>query len=796
MLKLNFLLVLRQIKKDKKSFLINLIGSAVGLTAIILMSLYIYYEDNYDAFNENGERLFRIERTVQDKIQNQIFDSTPYELPKELKSSFPEIVNAAGVRSTSNYLSIGDELYPREEGVIVNNNFLNMFSFEFLNGDRNNALKQPMSIVLSESLANKLFPEGGVIGKTVRTNKKHSLTVTGVFKDYPKDSHITMNYMISFNSYEGLYDTKPEKGWTENYLSTYVLLDKNVKADVLSGKIKNFLGNHVNFVDGNKEVLSLRPISDIYMKTLDVRNEAVGGLRNSIIVIYLFILVAFFTAFVTTVNYINLTTTQLANRELEIGMKKVLGISKVQLRYQFIIESLVMIISAILLSTILILLILPIFSSVVDRDLSLTFNGSGMFFLKVFSVSILLGIVGGLYPVFYLASLKISSFLQGNTSIKRRRYLRKGLVLFQLFITIPLIFLSYNTISQIDYLNEKDLGFKKENLLMAWIKTPTEQEAERLKVIKNTLLQNPNIEGYTISESAPFFGAGEEKKLNWEGSGAEDKIRLSTYGVDYDFIDVFKMSMAQGRWFSKKYSTDEQTSCIINETAAKRMGWNDPIGKTIDNGRLKVVGVVKDFNQFSLFQEIPPLMLTMNTDDQAYAAVSIKVNPNNRSETRRAVNQIFNSRFTESPIEFGFLEDGFDEGYMSALENVMKIFILFSLISIVLVIIGLYSLISFSLKMQKRTIAVRKILGASTQGLFKLILKEYVVLYGIAASSSLVLTYFLILQISKTSANSVGVGILDFLTVIFITLFIVLATVSGKIWSAIKENPIDAISIE
>lgn len=796
MLKLNFLLVVRQIRKNKKSFLINLIGSSVGLTAIVLMSLYINYEDNYDTFHQNTARLFRIERTVNDNVQNQTFDSTPYELPKELKSSFPEVINASSVRTTSNFLSIGDKLYPREEGLFADNNFLEMVSFEFIDGNQNNALTQPMSIVLSESLANKLFPEGGGIGKTVRINKKHELTVSGVFKDYPKDSHFRMNYMISFNSYEGLFDIKKEKGWNQSYSSTYVLLGNSVKANEFSSKIRNFLSKHVDFEEGNDQVLSLRPITEIYLKTADVRTEAMGGLRNNIIVVYLFLLVTFLTAFVTIVNYVNLTTAQLANRELEIGIKKVLGISKTQLRYQFVIESLLMVIGILLLSALLVVLILPVFSNIVDRELPLAFNGSLLFFSKVFLISIFLGILGGLYPVFYLSSLKISSFLQGTASINRRKYLRKGLVLFQLFITIPLIFLSYNTISQINYLNEKDLGFKKENVLMTYVNTYEKEDLEKLKVIKNSLLQNPNIENYSLSECAPFSGFGEEKELNWEGNSTGEKVKLSTYGVDEEFIDVFKIHLLKGRWFSKEYLTDKESSCVINETTAKLLGWKDPIGKTLDNGNLKVIGVVKDFDQVSLLMKIPPMMLTMNSESKGSTIVSIRVSDNNRKETKREINKIFNAHFRETPIEFGFLEDGFDIGYMSVLENVRKIFILFSLISIVLVIIGLYSLISFSLKMQKKTIAVRKVLGASTIGLFKLILKEYIILYAIAASSSLILTYFLILQISKTSANSVGVGVLDFLTVIGITLFIVMATISGKIWSASKESPVKALSAE
>jgi putative ABC transport system permease protein len=439
-------------------------------------------------------------------------------------------------------------------------------------------------------------------------------------------------------------------------------------------------------------------------------------------------------------------------------------------------------------------LILPIFGSVVDRDLSLVFDGGVWFFLKILVISIALGFLGGLYPVFYLSSLKITSFLQGNTSIKRRGYLRKGLVLFQLFITIPLIFLSIYIISQINYLNEKDIGFEKGNLLLTWIETPTPQDEERLLVLKNTLLQNPNILDYSISQGAPFFGSGEEKNLSWEGGGTNDKIRLSSYSVDYDFLETYKMALTNGRWFSEEYSTDTQSSCIINETTATMLGWKDPIGKTIDNGRLKVVGVVKDFNQFSLFQKIPPIMLTMNPQEKKYAIVGVRVNANNRLETKRAINQTFNSNFQDTPIEFSFLDEGFDRGFMTALQNVMRIFILFSIISILLVVVGLYSLISFSVRMQKKMIAIRKVIGASTKGLFMFILKEYLILYAIATTISLVLTYFAVLQISQVFAYSVGVGPIDFLNVILITLFVVLVTISGKIWSASTESPINAIN--
>ncbi len=796
MLKLNFLLVLREIKKDKKSFLINILGASVGLTTIILMSLYVFYEKNYDSFNENNDRLYRVERVVNDKVQNQIFDSTPYELSKEIRSSFPEVEHSVSAKYTSNFLAIGEKLYPRQEGVLANNDFLKMFSFQFISGDRFKALENPMSIVISESLGKKLFPNGDVLGKTIKINKKHILNVTGVFKDYPKNSHFKMEYIISFNSLKELYESEMEKGWGESYVSTYILLDKNANVDRLSNKIKNLLAKHNDFKDDITQTLNLRPVEDIYLKTLGVRNDSMGGRRNTMIIINLFMIIVFFTAFITIVNYINMTTTKLINRELEIGMKKVLGISKRQLQFQFILESLVKVISVIIVSSILVIILLPVFNSVVSRELSFVFTGSWLFILKILFFSVFFGIVAGLYPVFYLSSLKITSFLQGNTSIKRRRGLRKGLVFFQLFVTIPLIVLSYYIVSQINYLKEKDLGFNKKNVLTTWVKISDSKDLNRVEVVKNTLLENPNILSYSISECAPFLGFGDEKKVNWEGNRSDDKASLTTYGVDYDFIDVFKMEMKEGRWFSKDYSTDKQSSCVINETAVSLLGWDNPVGKTLDNGKIKVIGVVKDFDQVSLTLKIPPLMLTMNSNDKKYFVIGVKVNDNNKAETRGFINKTFNSHFPEKPIEFGFLEDGMDAGYMSALENVMRMFMLASIISILLVIVGLYTLISFSLKMQKKMIAMHKILGATKRELFKLILKEYVILYALAATLGLILTYFLILQFSQIGAYSVSINPIAFIIVVLITFFIVLFTISGKIWSASSENPIKAITLD
>jgi putative ABC transport system permease protein len=796
MLKINFLLAIRKLKKDKKSFFINLIGSSVGVAAVILMILYVSYEDNYDKFNLNGNRLFRIERSVNDNTQNYISDATPYELADEVKATFPEVVNAASVKTVKNFFSVKDELIPAEQGLMADNSFLKMFSFKFLKGDKENALSQPMSIILSKSLANKLFSERNIIGKTVRLDKKTDFTITGIFDDYPEDSHIEMDYMISYNSFEGFYGVPEKEGWDKNYSCTYLLINDGVDINKFSEKMKNLLDNHKDAKEGIHELLSLRPITEIYLKTTNVRSNVMSGLRNNIVVIYLFMAIAFFTAFITGLNYINMNTSQLMNRELEIGMKKVLGITKGQLRLQFILESLIMMFCIIVVAMILVYSILPAFNSIVDRDLSLSFSNNWFLLLKILIFIMLLGFISGLYPVVYLSSLKISSFLQGNTSFKRRRFMRKALVVFQLLLAVPLIFNSILTIKQINYLSNKDIGFVKENLMIASVKTPSSLERNRLKLLKTQLLQSPKVLDYSISEGAPFFASGQEVSLDWQGGEAENNINLTSYAVDYDFLQTYKMKLLKGRWFSESFITDSQNACIINETAASLFGWDDPIGKTLDNGRLKVVGVVKDFNQFSLFVKIPPMMLLLDKEDKLNSVVSIKVHPGDREGSQRIINELFNDNFRETPVEFKFLDVGFDDGFMSVLQNVMRIFIVFSIIAVVLVVIGLFGLVSFALGTQRKMIAVRRVLGASVKSLFLLLSKEYLLLCGITMAISVTITYLLNSQFLNVFAYNVGVKFIDVLSVILITFLVVFITISGKIASASKESPVDSLTRE
>ncbi|WP_282079722.1 ABC transporter permease [Aquimarina algiphila] len=782
----------RNIKRNKGYSVVNISGLTIGLSAVILMLFYISHENSYDVFHNDYDKLFRVERTYASSIQSDIWDSSPYALSSELKSSIPEITNATSIRTTANYLSINDAMYHEKNGLFADHNFFKLFTLKLVKGDQYSALENPMSIVLSESLAKKLSPENNIIGKTVRIDKKYDCIVTGIFTDYPDNSHLKIDYLLSFSSYETITKNTLDAGWNANNASVYVRLDRNARIDNVSEKIKGVLADHLTLEDGIEELLSLRPVNDIYMKTSKVRGG--GGNRSEITVLYLFLAVVIFTVLITLLNYINSSTAQVMKRELEIGIKKVMGSTKSHLRYQFITESLVMVSISFILAIGLVVLFLPLFNKIVGKNLSIIFSQDWPFFVYAALGTLLIGILAGLYPVFFLSSLKISSFLQGNSSIKRRAGLRKALVVFQLVLVIPLVFTSILIIEQFKYIEQRDIGFVKEDLLVSHVEITNDENREVLNTIGEQLLQNPNVLNYSISDSAPF-GGGSNQSMDWEGNTTNGKAMIRLHRVDYDFLNTYQMTLTEGRGFSEDYATDIQSACIINQTALELFGWKNALGKEIDNGRLKVIGVVKDFNDYTAFKKIPPMILSMDKSSGS-SYVTIKVASDKRAETQALVNTLFNNNFPENPIEFRFLDDEFDSNYLNSLKGTINIFIFFSVLAILLAVLGLYSLVSFSLKTQQKMIAIRKVLGANVENIFLILLKEYMILFSIATTLGLVTVYFIANKVIHVFAYHGGIKFTYFIIAGLLALFIVLFSVSSKIISAVLQNPIKSLRTE
>ncbi|UII23758.1 ABC transporter permease [Fulvivirga ligni] len=791
MLKKNFLIAVRRLLKNKGHAVVNILGLSIGLASIILMLFYIKYETTYDSFNSNYNELYRVERSYNVGNQNEIWDSAPYILAGELKSSVPEIENATNINYTSNYLTFNDKMYNEKKGLYADSSFPDMFTFHFIEGNKIEALKEPMSIIISESLANKIYDDVDIIGETLLVDKKHNCVVTGVFQDYPEDSHLDIDYVISYNSYEQLTGFKRDAGWDYDNSTIYVQLKNNANYKDVSQKIKDILMSRGKHEQGVSELLSLRPIGEIYLNSSNVRGGS-GGQRSEITIIYMFVAVVIFTALITILNYINSSTAQLMYRELEIGIKKVLGSSQRHLISQFIAESWVMTIASFIVSIAIVFVALPFFNQLIDKEISFELNRDWLLLIKITVAVFIVGTISGLYPVFYLSSLKVSAFLHGNSSFKRRTRLRKVLVIFQLMVAIPLIFVSILITEQIRYIENKNIGFVKGGLLVSRVETAGKKDLELLRSLKTILRQNPEVEEVTISSSAPFNGGGQET-FNWEGGEPGSQIALRSHAIDYDFIDTYKIQLVAGRDFSREHGMDLRSACMLNETAVDAFGWEDAIGKTIDDGRLRVIGVVEDFNDYTLFKRIPPMILTMN-EDWHNPLVTIRVNTEQEARVQQEINTLFNDYFPNDPLEFRYLNTEFDSNFLDALRSATKMFIFFSMLAILLAVQGLYSLVSYSLKSQKKMIAVRKVLGASIPSLFTLMMKEYMILFAIAGSLGLISVYLAAGKLMSVFAYHVEVKLFYLLAAGMLALFVVIISVSSKIISASKENPIKAIA--
>ncbi|MGB3465457.1 MAG: ABC transporter permease [Cyclobacteriaceae bacterium] len=787
-----FKLAIRRLLRNGKTSIASIIGISVGLVAVFLMLFYIQYETSYDTFHEHSDNMYMVERTLQNSRIKDIYDRTPYPLADELVRSIPEIEMAASTSRTSNYFGYDDQQIYEENGLFADQDFLDIYSFDFIAGSKEEALNDPYGLIISESLSEKIDPYGTVIGKTIRLNKKHDFKITGIFKDHPENSHLNIDYLLSFDAFRIIRQYDPNDDWKTDVSVTYVVLNALADAGTTNLKISDILDDHNPVDQGYTELLSLRPVKDVYLYSSKVRGG--NGRRSEITIIYLFLGVVIFTIIVTALNYINSTVAQTLTREKEMGIKKVMGSSGNDLALQFFAEAATLLIISLLVAITIAVVILPVFGEVVDRNLHFVIQRDWRFLLTLILATLFVGCLAGIYPVLYLTRLKISSFLNGITSLNRRTGLRKVLVVFQLVISIPLIFTAILVSEQISYLKDKDIGFNRNGLLRASINTDQVMEG-KIEAIRQQLLQIPEVISCSFSSTAPFYSAN-GMDVTPDGVANTEKYRLRTHQVDYEFLETYQMQLVEGRALSEEYATDQSQAVIINETTKNLFGWKEAVGKKLNNGKLTVIGVVKDFNDYTLFKKIRPMAIMIREQNPKGIYVSVRVNTDEQYEIAKQINSLVNDEFPEEPVQFQYLAQHFDNGYLRSLENVSDMFVFFSLLAIALCAIGLYNLVSYSARLQRKMIAIRKVLGAGLGNLSLLMLKQYLTMFVIAAVIGLTSSFLLSKLIFGILPYHTTIKISYLIASGAIVLAVVLFSVLSKIFSTVRANPVDSISSE
>lgn len=718
MIKTTIKLAFRNLGKNKVHSLMNISALAIGFTVFILIGLYLHYEYSWDKHNEKYDRIYRVQQKVNLSTGTEYWTQTQGALARYIRENFPEAENSVFIREawgeflSSSYI----QTFFEYAGYYAGQSIFDVFSYDFIEGNKQTSLTDPYSIVLSDKLAAKLFPGEGALGKTVELDKRYSLKVTGIFKELPENSSVRPSYIIPAKLFEKTNNWENAlNNWTATSFKTYVLLQKGAKAETLERKIAHLLDEYE--VLKKQHTLYLLPLKDVFLRPVD-RNDY-------LVAIFLYAMIAVFILLLASVNFVNLTTANSSTRAKEIGVKKVNGSNRQALIRQFLGESVIIALLAMNAAFVLAKLFLPLFTKIIGRELEFNYYNQPGFILVLLGIALSVGLLSGIYPAFFLSSFKIVNVLKPAifNDQKGKIGLKKILVTFQLFISVFLVISTLMVLKQINYMMSKDRGFSMQNIIYAQFKS--EKENGNIKDIWNRLLRYPEIENVTISLTIPFKGS-QGRSINWEGSN-DQEINTRYNEVDRNFIETFKIEIVKGRNFMASDSGSNK-ECIINQTAAKTFGWDDPIGKKIYDNKYRVVGIVKDFCHDDLHNKIEPYVFVLHSGNVFSKNIySIRVKPGNVSHTRQIINDVFEEYFPDDAFEFWFLEDQLYYSVAYKIWNaVEKTFKFFSVLAILISIIGLFSLISFTAKKRTKEMGVRKVLGSKPVQIYLLMAKEYV----------------------------------------------------------------------
>ncbi len=783
----------RNILKNKVYSTINISGLAIGIAASFLIMLFVFDEISYDRYHEKADRIYRIcaRGMIGDTKIDQAWTCAP--LPEALMREFPEVENAVRLTEMRNVsIGYGDRIYDEPMIIRADSTLFNVFSFKLIQGDPATALKKPRTVVISESAAEKYFPDEDPIGKVIAVNGLVRFTVTGIMENIPRNSHFHFDVAVSLSTYGYSRNTN----WMSNNFKDYIVLREGYPWKDLEKKFPDFIlrnigqGNENWLGAGNYWEYYLQPLTDIHLHS-NINGELEPN--GNIAYVYIFLVVSIFIIIIASINFMNLTTAKSATRAKEVGIRKVVGSNKSMLIRQFLSESILSSLIALIIAIILINITLPSYRNLIGSPIETGFLENYLILPILTGVTLAVGIVSGLYPSVFLSAYKPVNAIKGIFGKGRRRgfNLRNGLVVFQFTISIFLIVGTIIVFRQLQYFQNKNLGFQKESILV--LKEPMRLRGE-IVTFKEKILQSPNIKSFSFSTTLP----GSEHNNWYIEPEAMPAITLNFIATDHDFIDVMKLEMAEGRFFSKEFSTDS-TAIIINETASRLLGWDEPIGKTfrIDRTTLNVIGIVKDYHYESMHQLVRPMgmLLIPGIYNQGPDYASIKVNTENFPETISFIEKTWKEFASNMPLDYFFFDDYYDQLYKNE-QKTGKVFMLFSFLSVFIASLGLFGLAAFVAEQSTKEIGIRKTLGASISSVVVLLSKDFVKWVVVANVVAWPLGFIFMNIWLQGFAYRIDMGFIEFFLAGFIAFLIALITVSFQSIKAAIVDPVRSLRYE
>lgn len=785
MFKFTFKFVIRHFLRDKFYTIINISGLSIGLACTLAILLWVQDEKSYDMFHEDIQNLYRV-------VENQYYGGgdlfpvavTPSPLAKNLKDEYPEITHATRYKSTSSTIEKGDQTFS-ERSAYVDQDFFEIFTVNFLEGSKKDALNDLNSVVITKGLAEKYFT-GNPIGMTLRINKDQDFKVTGVINKFPDNSHINFDLLLPAEQMKNLgFDLEQ---WGNNWLYTYVKLHDNHKLKNINEKIINTIKDHN---EGSVTDIYLQPVKEIHLYSAGKYTADVGG-HGDIRYVNIFIVIAVAVLLIAIINFMNLTTAKSNIRAREIALKKVVGSGKIQLVSQFLVESIFLCLIAYILAVVLVDFFLPVFNDISGKKLSIPYFSLDFIIFSIAFI-LLVGLVSGSYPAFYLSSFKGVEILKGVQHRGRgASVLRRILVVIQFSLSLFLIIGFLIISKQLDYLKNKKLGLDKDNVVYVYLDGQMQKNSE---VIKNELLQNPDIISATTSNQFPTSIANSSSGVDWEGKDPEEVILFHNLSVDPDYQKTFQLELTEGRFFSDDIPSDT-LGVVINEQALSIMGLEDPIGSEIKffGIDVRIIGVLKDFHFKSLHNRIEPLIL-FQRPDRNYV-MFLRINSQNIQESITYIENVY-IRYSSDNRDFyyKFLNEDYENLY-NAEQRTGKIFQFFAILAIFISCLGLFALASFMAERRVKEIGIRKVNGAKTIDIIKLLTTDFSKLVLISFVLSAPVAWYIMIMWLENFVYKTNISIWIFVIAGILALVIALLTVGYQSVKAAIKNPVDALRYE
>ncbi len=808
MLKSFIISVARNMKKRGGYLLLNIGGLAIGLTSFLFISLYVIHELSYDRFNKNYSNIYRVK--IVGRMAGSTLDQavTAPPMAQAMIKDYPEILEATRIRRMGDWLiRYGDKKFNEDGMLFADSTFFNVFDFRLLKGDPQTALVRPRSLILTQEYARKYFGNEDPMGKRMNVESDTVFyTVTGVVRDVPDNSHIKFDMLASMSTYPGQANNQ---GWVNHYMYTYIVVKDGTEQTTLENKLQQMIITYVG--PQLKEILGLtiedfrnagndfryvlEPLKDIHLKGATQYNLEPQG---SLTTVYIFAVIAILILVVAIINYVNLATAKSAGRAKEVGVRKVSGANKSGLISQFLTESFIIVAFSTLIALALVYILSPSFNQLIGKQLSLGLINNLPGILSLAGLVIFVGITSGFYPAFILASYNPVEVLKGTMSPgSMSKRLRGMLVVFQFTVSIIIIIGSIVVYKQLNFMTKKDLGFNKENLII--IKR-ADAFWRQMGAFRNQLLEIPGVENAGYSRAVP----GTE--FNNNGFFKDNDPEKNTYliyqtAVSFDFPEALGARLAEGRFFSKEYGTDS-SAVLINEAAVKSLGLKDPVGKYIlqprgpqQFQRLKIIGVMKDFNIESMHKAIPPVCFTVNGPGGGDQFATVRLTGKDMPGTIRAIEQVWQKFAPDMPFQYDFFTDRWENLYSSEIKT-GRIFIIFSLLAIFIACIGLIGLVTFITNKRTKEIGIRKTYGATESIILSILSKEVIYLILISSLIAYPVAYFGSGYWLEGFASQISVSPVIYIAATLITLLIGWLAISYQTIKAANYNPAEALRIE